>query len=259
VLKLFPRPREVQTAFVAVRDPAAAGELLARARAGTGDAVTAFELIGRTPLDMVLRHIPGTGDPLTARHDWYVLMELSAGDTGGALRDALERVLAGALEDGLVADATIAGSAAQTQALWRLRENVTEAQKPEGGSIKHDVSVPVSRVPDFIAQATRAVEARVPGIRVVAFGHMGDGNIHFNLSQPVGGDRAAFLARWSELNRVVHDIVGAMEGSISAEHGLGRLKREEITHYKAPLELELMRRVKRALDPQNIMNPGKVV
>jgi D-lactate dehydrogenase (cytochrome) len=259
VLKLFPRPGSVETAFVAVRDPAAAIELLARSRAGTGDAITAFELISRQALDMVLKHIPGTSDPLVNRHSWYVLIEASSGDASGGLRGALEGVLAEAVEAGLVADATLAASGEQTKALWRLRDSITESQKPEGGSIKHDVSVPVSKVPEFIARASAACEAALPGIRVVAFGHAGDGNIHFNLSQPVGADRAQYLARWEEFNRIVHDIVAALDGSISAEHGIGRLKRDELVHYKPAMAIELMRMIKRTFDPKGIMNPGKVV
>jgi FAD/FMN-containing dehydrogenase len=259
VLKLFPRPGAVETGFVAVRNPAAAIELLARVRAGTGDAATAFELISRRALEMVLRHIPGTADPLAASSPWYVLLEASSGAAGGGLRAAVEQVLADGAEAGLVQDATLAASGEQAKALWRLRESITEAQKPEGGSIKHDVSVPVSKVPEFIERASAAVEAALPGIRVVAFGHAGDGNIHFNLSQPVGADRAGYLARWEEFNRIVHDLVTALQGSISAEHGIGRLKREELAHYKAPLEIELMRALKHTLDPKGIMNPGKVV
>jgi FAD/FMN-containing dehydrogenase len=259
VLKLFPRPGAVETGFIAVPSPAAAIELLARTRAGTGDGVTAFELISRRALEMVLRHIPGTADPLASPSPWYVLLEASSGAAGGGLRAALEQVLAEGAEAGLLQDATLAASGEQAKALWRLRESITEAQKPEGGSIKHDVSVPVSKVPEFIARASAAVEAALPGIRVVAFGHAGDGNIHFNLSQPVGADPAAYLARWEAFNRIVHDIVAELHGSISAEHGIGRLKREELTHYKAPLEIELMRLIKQSLDPKGIMNPDKVV
>ncbi len=259
VLKLYSKPKSVETAFLAVRDPAAAIELLSRAREGSGDAVTAFELMSRRTLEMVLKHMPGTANPLSAAHDWYVLLELSAGDAGGGLRAALERLLEQALEDGLIHDAAVAASSAQARAMWRLRETVNEAQKPEGGSIKHDVSIPVSRVPDFIAQATAAVEKELPGIRVVAFGHVGDGNIHYNLSQPVGADRAAYLARWHEFNRIVHDIVTAMNGSISAEHGIGQLKREELAHYRSPIEIGLLRTIKQAIDPKGLMNPGKVV
>ncbi len=264
VLKLFARPREVETAFVAVRDPAAAIELLARARAGSGDTVSAFELISQTALDMVLRNVPATVQPLSKRHEWYVLVELSGGETGGGMRASLEHVLASAMEAGLVLDATIAASGEQAKALWRLRETINEAQKPEGGSIKHDVSVPVSRVPAFIAEATAACVAALAGVRVVAFGHAGDGNIHFNLSQPAGvakdgPERAAYLGRWEEFNRIVHDIVAGLGGSISAEHGIGRLKRAELARYKSPIEIELMRALKQTLDPGNIMNPGKVI
>ena len=170
-----------------------------------------------------------------------------------------ERALAAAIEDGLVEDATIAASEAQNRALWRLRESLPEVQAREGGSIKHDVSVPVSRVADFIAEASAACRAAMPGVRVCAFGHFGDGNVHFNLSQPVGMEKAAFLARWEAFNRIVHDIVHGMGGSIAAEHGVGLLKRDELVRYKDPVALDVMRTLKRALDPQNILNPGKVV
>jgi FAD/FMN-containing dehydrogenase len=264
VLKLFPRPRTTETALVAVRDPTAAIELLSRLRAGTGDAVTAFELISRTALGMVLAHIPDTMDPLAKPYDWYVLTDCASGDAGAGLREAVETTLASAIEDGLAYDATLAASAQQAKAMWRLRDSITEAQKPEGGSIKHDVSVPVSWVADFIAEATSTIARAIPGCRPVTFGHVGDGNIHFNVSQPAdepheGPVRAAFLARWDEINRLVHDIVLRMNGSISAEHGIGRRKLNELAHYKSPVELELMRLIKRSLDPHNIMNPGKVV
>ena len=264
VLKLFPRPRETETAFVSVRDPGAAIKLLAQVRGGTGDAVTAFELMSRTCLDMVLRHIPGTADPLAGRHDWYVLLDVASGDTGGGLREALERSLVAAMEAGLVLDAALAASAQQSKAMWRIRDSITEAQKSEGGSIKHDVSVPVSSVADFIAEASAAVTSTIPGIRPVTFGHVGDGNIHFNLSQPAdephtGAPLAAYLARLEEINRIVHDIVARMQGSISAEHGIGRRKFDELLRYKSPVEIALMRTLKRTLDPHNIMNPGKVV
>jgi FAD/FMN-containing dehydrogenase len=263
-LKLYPRPREVETAFIAVRDPSAAIELLARIRNGTGDAVTAFELISRTALDMVFAHIPGTADPLAKRYDWYVLTDCSSGESGGGLRTALEQTLADAMEGGLAFDATLAASAQQSKAMWRIRDSITEAQKPEGGSIKHDVSVPVSSVAEFIAEATAICARIIPGSRPVAFGHVGDGNIHFNLSQPAneareGLPRDKFIARWGEINRLVHDVVKRMNGSISAEHGIGRRKLEELVHYKSAVEIELMRALKRTLDPKNIMNPGKVV
>jgi FAD/FMN-containing dehydrogenase len=188
-----------------------------------------------------------------------VLLEVSSSQAESGLRAALEAFLAAAMRDGLVADGVIAASAAQARALWRIREGMVEGQKHEGGSIKHDVSVPVSQVAAFILAATGAVEARLPGIRPVAFGHVGDGNVHFNLSQPVGADTPAFLARWAEFNHIVHDLVRRFGGSISAEHGIGRMKREELPHYKSTIELALMRKLKRALDPGGLMNPGKIL
>ncbi|MGQ0663594.1 MAG: FAD-binding oxidoreductase [Pseudomonadota bacterium] len=259
VLKLFPRPREVETALCAVRDPAAAIELLARARAASGDGVTAFELMPAAALDIVLRHIPGTADPLARRHGWYVLIELASGATGGGLRASLETALSEALAAGLVEDATIAASTQQAGALWRLRETLPEAQKHEGAGIKHDVSVPVSAVAEFIARATAACLRELPGIRPLPFGHVGDGNIHFNLMKPPGQADAEFRARWEHFNRIVHDVVAGLGGSISAEHGIGRLKREELVRYRPALDIDLMRTLKRTLDPKGIMNPGKVV
>ncbi len=258
VCKLFPRPRTVATALVAVPDVAAAVSLFGRLKQTSGDRLTAFELIPRIGIDFVTRHIPGARDPLTKAVDWYVLAELSsAGEED--LRHRLEAALAAALEEGLASDAAIAESGAQASALWALRENLSDVQKLEGGSIKHDISVPISAIPAFITEASKAVTAALPGIRPVPFGHIGDGNVHFNLSQPPAMDREAFLDRWAEFNRIVHDIAAGLGGSISAEHGLGFMKRDEITHYKSAVEIDMMRAVKRALDPQNIMNPGKLV
>ena len=259
VLKLFPRPRDVQTAWIAVPDVAAAVALLELARELSGDRVTGFELIPRLGLQYVLKHIAATADPLSSPHPWYVLCELSGGRTVGELRPSLEAMLEEGFGRGLVLDATLAESAAQRTALWRLRETLSEAQKPEGGSIKHDVSVPISRVAELIERASAAVVAAIPDTRIIAFGHVGDGNIHFNPSQPPGMDKQAFLAQWERVNRIVHDITHALGGSISAEHGLGRLKRDEIRLYKSALELELMQRLKDAFDPRAIMNPGKVL
>ena len=259
VLKLFPRIADTQTAFVAVRDADAAIELLSRARARSGDRVSAFELMLRLPVAFVLRHVTGARDPLAAPHDCYVLIELASSEAGADSRGVLEAILADAMAEGLVLDGAIAASAAQAADFWRLRETIPEAQKREGVSIKHDVSVPVSRVGAFLADAAAQVAARAPGVRVCAFGHVGDGNVHFNLSQPEGGDGAAFEARRTEINRIVHDTAVGMGGSISAEHGIGRLRRDELAHYKAGVELDLMRRVKAALDPDGIMNPGKVI
>lgn len=259
VLKLFPKPKDIQTAFCALSGLDAAISLLSRARAATGDQVTAFELIPRIGLEMALAHIHGVTDPLAERHDWYALMELSASRADGNLQDSLETLLGAAMEEGDVVDAVLAASSEQRRALWRIREGIQEAQKNEGGSIKHDVSVPTSSVPDFIRRATQAVEAAIPGIRPVPFGHVGDGNIHFNLSQPIGADKQTYLGEWARMNRIVHDIVVGMQGSISAEHGIGQLKRGELAHYKAPLELDLMKRIKAAFDPRGLMNPGKIL
>jgi FAD/FMN-containing dehydrogenase len=251
VLKLFPRPRQVETLLASVSDPDKVLALLALARDLTGDGVFAFEMISRFALELVLRHIPGTSDPLAAPAPWYVLTDLTV------TRDVAENFLAAAFDRGLVEDAVLAGSAAQAKALWKLRESISESQKHEGGSIKHDISVPVSRIPAFLREALAAAEKLIPGIRPVPFGHVGDGNLHFNFTQPVAMDKEAYLAKWEALNRVVHDIVIAHSGSISAEHGIGVLKREEGRRFKSAVELDLLRRIKQALDPKGIMNPGK--
>jgi FAD/FMN-containing dehydrogenase len=257
-LRLFPKPTMHETAFVAVRDPAAAVALLHRLQDATGGLVSAFELISRQGLDFVLAHIPNTTDPFPAPQPWYVLTEIaSAGEL--PLKDIVEKVLAAAIEEGLVEDAVVAASDAQRRALWHLRESLSEAQKFEGASIKHDIAVPVHRVPEFLAAGIAAVAKLVPGVRPVPFGHLGDGNIHFNFSVPKGQDDKAFLARWDEVSRTVHDLVRDFHGSISAEHGLGVMKREEILRYKRETEMDVMRALKHTLDPKNILNPGKVV
>ena len=259
VLKLFPKPRERVTAFVAVTDLPSAVELLSRCRASSGDAVTSFELLPRIGIDLGRQFIPGVVEPLRERRDYYVLIELTSAIDDSGLRGALEETLEQALEEGLIADATVAESAEQSRRLWFVRESIVELQKFAGASIKHDVSVAVSLVPAFMVRAIAAVTAALPGVRIVAFGHIGDGNVHFNLYQPEAMDAAAFLARQAELSRIVHDIVAALGGSISAEHGIGRLRRDDLQRYKPAIELELMRRIKQALDPNNIMNPGKVI
>jgi FAD/FMN-containing dehydrogenase len=258
-LKLFPRPREIETALLGLARVEDAMALFARARKASGDQLTAFELIPRLGLEIAMRHTPGIADPLAAPARWYALLEVSSSQTEGGLRPALEAFLAEAMAQGLVQNGVIASSGEQARALWRIREGMVEGQKHEGGSIKHDVSVPVSKVADFILRATAAVEALLPGIRPLAFGHVGDGNVHFNLSQPKGAETRVFLARWAEFNRLVHDLVRGFGGSISAEHGIGRLKRDELARCKSALELELMRKLKRALDPEGLMNPGKVL
>ncbi len=259
VCKLFPLPSSWLTAFIAVTDASAGLELLARVREATGDAVNAFEVLPRGCLDIVLEHGHGHRDPLAQVHDCYVLAEIEADIDAGRSQELLTQVLAQASEDGLVADAVIAASEAQRRALWALRESLPEAQKPAGASIKHDVSLPLARVPDFIARAEAATAKAIPGSRSLAFGHLGDGNVHFNVMQPPGAKPEAFLGEWRRVNRLVHDIAVEMGGSISAEHGIGRLKRDDLGHYAAEVEIDLMRSLKQALDPQGIMNPGKVI
>jgi FAD/FMN-containing dehydrogenase len=259
VLKLFPLPRTRLTAWAAVADPAAAVTLLRKLRAGCGERLSAFEIVGRPALDLVLRHIPGARDPLTARHEWLTLIELSDSDAGADLNTSFERVLEGELEQGCVRDVAVAASEVQARSLWALRENISEAQKREGISIKHDVSVPLSRIAEFIRRADAALAEAFPGVRIVCFGHIGDGNLHYNQSKAAAQDNAAFVAQTAAVNRLVHDLVAELGGSISAEHGLGQLKREEVRRYKSETELEMMRAVKRALDPRGLMNPGKVL
>jgi D-lactate dehydrogenase (cytochrome) len=258
VLKLFPAPKEMATALVAIDGPQAALAILAAARRASGDAVTACEMVPRIGLELALKHVPGVRDPFEQAYPWYLLVELSSSRPGG-LREALESVLAEALESGGALDAVLAESGDQRQALWKIRESIPEAQKKEGGSIKHDVAVATSKVPAMITACTRAVEAELPGVRVVAFGHVGDGNIHFNLSQPATADKAWFLAQWERMNRIVHDIVAEMGGSVSAEHGIGMLKRHEMARYKVKVALDLMGRIKSAIDPDGRMNPGKIL
>ena len=258
VLKLFPQPRAVETAFLGLASPRAALGLLNLAEERAGGAVTSFEFIARIAVEFALRHGPGTRDPLAIPYPWYVLIELSSAARDG-VRVQLEKVLAEAAERGLVADAAIATSIEQAQSFWHLRNLVSDTQRPEGGSIKHDISVPVASVPDFIEAAMAAVEALIPGCRPVPFGHLGDGNVHFNVSQPIGADKAEFLAKWGAVNACVHEIVARFGGSISAEHGIGRLKRDLLSRVKDPVALDLMRSLKRTLDPNGILNPGKML
>ena len=259
VLKLFPRPRETCTSLVAVADLAAATSLLARLRAASGDAASSFEYLHRTCLDLVLERIPGTADPLGQAYRHYVLIELASGRADGGLRALAEESLAAAFEDGIALDAVIATSEAQSRALWRLRETIPEALKLVGGCIRHDVSVPVSAVPAFLEQALAVAEAALPGVRAAPFGHLGDGNIHFNLARPAAAEPDAFVALTGRITPAVYDLVERFGGSFSAEHGVGRLKLAELHRYKDALDLELMAAVKRALDPAGLMNPGKVV
>lgn len=258
-LKLVPRPQSVATAFVGLASPAAALALLARVRAATGDAIDSFELMPRDGLDLVFAHIPDTRDPLAAAHLWYVLVEATSARADDPLGTLLEAALAAAIEAGEADDAVVAASEAQRAALWKLRETLPEAERVDGASVKHDVSVPVARMPAFIAEATPAVETGWPGARVLAFGHLGDGNVHFNARPLEGVSYDGFAAQGPAITRCVNDITVAHGGSISAEHGIGTLKRAELVRLGDPGKLAAMRAVKAALDPLGIMNPGKLL
>ena len=255
-LKLFPKPRAIETAFVGLKSPAAALKLLTIAQGEAANALTSFELLSELAVDFSVRHGIDVRDPLAEKHPWYVLMELSSPSEDAR---TLETILGRAMEEEIVDDAVIAASLAQRGAFWKLRDEMSAAQKPEGGSIKHDISVPVAAVPEFIAEADAAVVKLIPGARPVPFGHLGDGNLHYNVSQPIGADTADFLARWHDVNAVVFEIVLRMGGSISAEHGIGVLKRDELPEVKDKTAIELMRSIKTMLDPLGIMNPGKVL
>jgi len=258
VLKLFSRPRAVATAWASTPSPAAAVALLTRLREKIGGRVTAFELVGRSGLDLVLRHIPGSRDPLPHSSAWQVLIELS--DTMQTdLVEPLAEVLAAAQQSGEVQDAALATNEAQARAFWALREHIAEAQKIEGFSIKHDIALPVSHLAEFIHRCDAELAAAFPGVRIVCFGHLGDGNLHYNQSQPTRQDNAAFIARTEEVSRIVHDLVHALGGTISAEHGIGQLKRDALLRYKSAVEIDLMRSVKQSLDPLGLMNPGKIL
>jgi FAD/FMN-containing dehydrogenase len=257
-LKLFPRPRSRAVAFIGLDDPTQALNLLNFVKDRAGPGLQAFELMPRIGLDLVLRHIPGARDPLASPHRWYALVEIAGFSDGEAERVA-GATLAQALDAGQAQDATLAHSLDQAAALWRLRESMSEAQKREGGSIKHDISVPIERIPAFLDEARKRIAARFPQARPVPFGHMGDGNLHYNVSQPVGADKAAYLAQWDAMNDIVHGLVDEFEGSISAEHGIGRLKRDLLARVKNPVALEVMGALKQALDPRGVLNPGKLL
>lgn len=259
ILKLAPKPREVAVAFCALPDADAALRLFAAIQAHDAAAISAFELMSGLGTDFVLKHIPGAVLPLAERAPFYALVELATPRPNAGLRQSLETVLEAALADGTVTDAAIAESEAQRAAIWRLREEHSEAQKREGASVKNDVSVPVSKVPAFIRKATEACEALLPGIRCVPFGHMGDGNIHFNVEQPVDADPAWFLAQDHAIMDMVNEVVREFDGSFSAEHGIGKLKPYMMPDWRGGPELALMQRIKAAIDPRGIMNPGKVL
>jgi FAD/FMN-containing dehydrogenase len=265
ILKLWPKPKDHATSWSAVPSPQAAVELLSGAYAASEDNVTSCELMGRQGIDFVLQHIPNTADPLGEQHAWYVLMEWSStrpaseGANEAALREKMEAYLGDAMEKGLVLDAVIAQTEAQSKSLWALRENHTEASKKEGPSIKHDISVAVSKIPPFVPEGLAAMNKALPGCRPLVFGHVGDGNLHFNCQAPAGWDKARFAPHIETISGAIYDLVVGYGGSISAEHGIGRIKVDELAHYRSKIELDTMRTLKRALDPQNIMNPGKVI
>ena len=258
VLKLFPLPQATVTAWLAIDSPQRAVQLLGEMQAAFGATLTVCELVSEVALGLVLKHIPGVQSPFS-QSSWHLLIELSGPGDEDSLREALERFLEQAFENEAISDAVLAQSVEQARRLWALRESISEAQKIEGLSIKHDISVPISCIGEFVERTDAALQEAFPGIRIVAFGHVGDGNLHYNQSKPAAAENAAFIAVQPQVDQIVHDLVYQLGGSISAEHGIGQLKREELLRYKSPLEMEMMRCVKRALDPQGLMNPGKVL
>jgi len=259
VLKIFPQPKGKGVAYAGLRNPDDVLRLFQLATEHAGPSLTGFELMPRVGVEFTVRHVDGVRDPLESPHDWYVLIDISSTRSEEDARTTLETILTEAFESDIIQDAAIGESVAQAQSFWKMREEMSWAQKPEGGSIKHDISVPVASIPAFIHEANAATLEMIPGARIVCFGHIGDGNLHYNVSQPVGADKEAFLARWHELNHRIHTIVASYTGSISAEHGIGQLKREELAFFKQDVALDLMRRIKSAFDPAGIMNPGKVL
>jgi D-lactate dehydrogenase (cytochrome) len=258
-LKLYPQIRSSATAFVALPDIPSAVSLLSELRAASDDRVSSFELIPRLAVELAARHIPGVADPLQHPYPWYALCELSSSQPDEALAAVLERVLGAALERALILDAAIAQSEREREQMWRLRETIPDAQRRDGASLKHDLSLPITRLAQFVERAAAWLAANVPDGRLIAYGHLGDGNLHFNLNQAPGADRKAFLAREPAVKRAVHDLVRDFGGSFSAEHGIGQLKIGELARYAPAVELDLMRAIKRALDPHGILNPGKVL
>ncbi len=260
VLRLFPKPTATETAWLALKSPKDAVSLLGHMRARLGDQVSGFELMQRSIIDFLLEGVPGHEDPMSTEHAWYVLAEVTGQGEPGSLADPFTNALGEAMELGLVDDAVIASSGAQAARFWKMREDMAEAQKAIGIGIKHDVSVPVSKIAEFIERANTALLAQYEGLRTCAFGHVGDGNMHFNPMSPADWDRTeTFRTEREPINRIVHDLVVELGGSISAEHGIGRLRLDENMHYKTGVEVNMMRSIKQALDPQNIMNPGKLI
>ncbi|MBV6418717.1 MAG: putative FAD-linked oxidoreductase [Steroidobacteraceae bacterium] len=258
-LKLFPRPRAVATAFVAVRSVAAAVDLLNLLREASGDRLSSFELIPHVAIELTTRHIPGVAQPLAGEYPWCVLCELGSARAADPLDSMLENALRDAMDGGLLDDAALAQNERQRAAFWRLRESIPEAQRHEGASLKHDIALPIASLARFVDEASAWIASNLPEAMLVAYGHVGDGNLHFNVNARAGTDPLRLVARADEVQRVVHDLVASLGGSISAEHGIGRLKVPELERYAPPAKLDLMRAIKHALDPNGIMNPGKVL
>ena len=258
-LKMFPKPKGQATAWVGLASPEHALKVLNMMQEALGPSLTTFELCAATPMQFALKHNAHMRDPFSSPHDWYVLAEVSSGQSQQVGEHTLSGCLEAALESGLIEDAVMSASIEQARSFWAIREAMSDAQKHEGGSIKHDISLPIACIPEFIRRAAPLVEAVIPGARVVCFGHMGDGNLHYNVSQPVGANSQDFLARWDEMNRAVHGLVAEYNGSFSAEHGIGVLKRTLLAETLDPVSLATMRSLKAMFDPLNIMNPGKVL
>jgi FAD/FMN-containing dehydrogenase len=258
-LKMVPRPAGMATAIVALENPEAALKMFRLAEQTAGSALTAFEFWARTVMDFALAYMPNTRDPLSGVHPWYALVEISSGRSGRRAQNELESLLVTASETSIICDAAVSVSLQQARAFWTLRESFSEAQKGAGGSIKHDISIPIARIPEFLARATNVVERVCPGALPVPFGHFGDGNLHYNVSQPEGMAKSSYLALWEPMSDAVHTLVSDIGGSISAEHGIGQMKREALVHFKTPVEIDMMRSIKAALDPKGILNPGKLL
>ena len=258
ILKLFPAPNFIETAIFSISDPEAAIKLFSLARTASADLLNAYELINRIGLEMVLKNIPNTKEPFNKKYKWYILLEFSSSSKSN-LRDQMENLFALALNENIVLDGIIAESTEQRKELWILRDGLNEAQKPEGASIKHDISVPINNVSKFINKASKTVEEFIPNSRTVIFGHIGDGNIHFNITQPKDMNKNDYLKKWESVNKIVFEIVNNLNGSFSAEHGIGKLKRKELKKYNPKVEINLMKSIKNNFDPNNILNPGKVL
>jgi len=258
-LKLFPAPRETVTGLAALSGWDKSLRLFNRLSRETGDALSAYEAMARSAVDLAVEKIPDVVNPFGASHEHLALFELTSPREDAGLSGLAESLLGAAIEDGIAEDVVISQSEAQSTALWRIREGIPEAQPKAGGSIKHDISVPVSAVPAFIDAAGGCVREAIPGVVIVAFGHLGDGNIHYNLTQPPDMDAETFMAHWETVTQAVHGIAASFGGSFSAEHGIGEIKREEMRRLRSETEIDLMKKVKRALDPLQIMNPGKII